>query len=123
MPLTLNQFLFLVITIVVVATGTSLIILIFQLRKTANKSEEALADLRELLQNLSETSRTVNAKLEDVDDIVKATKKTARSLSEIAFFLTAKMIRPASKFWPFLYPALRIGWRQIKKRKEDKNGK
>ncbi len=123
MPLTLSQFLFLVITIVVVATGTALIILIAQLRKTASKSEEALADLRELLQNLSETSRTVNAKLEEVDDIVGAVKKTAGSLSEITWFLTTKMIRPSSKFWPFLYPLIRTGWRQIKKRKEDKNGK
>jgi len=123
MPLTLNQFLFLVITIVVVATGTAIILLIVQLRKTASKSEEALADLRELLQNLSETSRAVNAKLEDVDGIIAATKKKAANLSGITWFLTTKMIRPSSKLWPFLYPLIRLGWRQIKKRKEDKNGK
>lgn len=123
MPLTLNQFLLLVITIAVVVAVTFLITLIAQLRKTARGGEETLNQIRTLVSNLNETSQKVNTKIDDLDDILEATKKTAVSLSEIAWFVTTKIIKPSSNFWPLLYPFIRLGWRQMKKRKEKKNGK
>jgi len=123
MPLTLNQFLFLVITISIVVAVTFLITLIAQLRKTARGGEETLNQIRTLVSNLNETSQKVNTKIDDLDDILEATKKTAVSLSEIAWFVTTKIIKPSSNFWPLLYPFIRLGWRQMKKRKEKKNGK
>lgn len=123
MPLTLNQFLLLVITIAVVVAVTFLITLIAQLRKTARGGEETLNQIRTLVSNLNETSQKVNTKIDDLDDILEVTKKTAVSLSEIAWFVTTKIIKPSSNFWPLLYPFIRLGWRQMKKRKEKKNGK
>ncbi len=123
MPLTLNQFLLLVITIAFVVAVTFLITLIAQLRKTARGGEETLNQIRTLVSNLNETSQKVNTKIDDLDDILEVTKKTAVSLSEIAWFVTTKIIKPSSNFWPLLYPFIRLGWRQMKKRKEKKNGK
>ncbi len=121
MPLTLNQFLLLVITIAVVVAVTFLVIFLVQLKKTAREGEEALRGLRELIQTLKETSQNVNSKLEDMGEIVEASKKTATSLSDIAWFISSKIVLPSSKYWPFILPFMRLGWRQLrkKKRKED----
>lgn len=123
MSLTLNQFLLLVITIAVVVAVTFLITLFVQIRKTAKEGEKTLVELRELINNLKQTERKVNAKIDDLDDVFKATKKTAASISEITWFLASRVIKPSSKFWPILLPVIRLGWRRLKKRKEDKNGK
>ncbi len=121
MPLTLNQFLLLVITIAAVVAATFLVNLLRQLRKTAQEAEETLVEIRMLAAEARETSRSVKSKIEDVGELVLATKKTAVSVAEIAWFVTAKILRPSSKYWPFLFPLIRLGWRQAKKRKEEKN--
>lgn len=121
MPLTLNQFLLLVITIAVVVAVTFLVLLLKQLRKTAREAEETLVEVRMLVGEARETSRSVQSKIEDVGELVQATKKTAVSVSEIAWFMTTKILRPSSKYWPFLFPLIRLGWRQAKKFKEGKN--
>ena len=121
MPLTLNQFLWLVITIAVVVAVTFLVSLMRQLRKTAHEAEETLIEVKKLVGEARVTSRTLQAKIEDVGELVQASKKTAVSISEIAWFVTTKILRPSSKYWPFLFPLIRFGWRQAKKSKEEKN--
>ena len=125
MSLTLNQFLLLVITIAAVIGVTLLATLFVQLRKTAKEGEETLRELRGLILNLKDTCWKINARIDDASDIVEASKRTAVSLAEIAFFMSTKIIRPSSKYWPFIFPLIRLGWRQIKrkKQKEEKNGK
>ena len=124
MSLTLNQFLFLVITIAVVVFVTFLVSLILQLRRTAKEGEDTLVEIRELVRNLRETDKILKEKMDDISLTIEATKKTALGLSEITWFLTSKILRPSSKYWPLLFPLLRFGWRQIKKkRKERKNGR
>jgi len=123
MSLTLNQFLLLVITVAAVVAATFLITLFVQFRNTAKEGEKTLVELRKLINNLKETEQKVNAKIDDLGDVFKATKKTATSISEITWFLASKVIKPSSKYWPILFPILRFGWRRLKKRKEDKNGK
>ncbi|MDH5465867.1 MAG: hypothetical protein OEY25_00445 [Candidatus Aminicenantes bacterium] len=124
MSLTLNQFLFLVITIAVVVFVTFLVSLILQLRRTAKEGGDTLIEVRELVRNLRETDKKLKEKMDDISLAIEATKKTALGLSEITWFLTSKVIRPSSKYWPLLFPILRFGWRQIKKkRKERKNGR
>lgn len=125
MSLTLNQFLFLAITIAVVVAVTFLVSLIIQLRSTAKEGEKTLKEIRELAKNLTETDKKVNEKMDDLRLTLEATKKAAVGMSEIVGFMTAKIIRPSSKYWPMLFPILRFGWRQIKKkkRKEEKNGR
>jgi hypothetical protein len=121
MSLTLNQFLFLVLTIAVVTLVTFLIQFLIQLRKTVKTGEETMKELRTLAVNLSKTSQKVSDKIDDVGEVLEATKKTAISLSEVAFFTAMRLIRPVSKVWPFLFPFIRLGWKKIKKKKEDKN--
>ncbi len=125
MSLTLNQFLFLVITICIVVFVTFLVTLIVQLRKTAREGEETLVEIRNLVGNLKEIGQKVNTKIDDLTPVLEATKKTVSRISEVSWFLTMKVIKPSSKYWPILFPLLRLGWRQMKKKrkKEDKNGK
>jgi hypothetical protein len=121
MSLTLNQFLLLVITIAVVVAVTFLVNLLRQLRKTAQEAEETLKEVKKLVEEARETSRSIQVKIEDVGELVQASKKTALGISEIAWFVTTKILRPSSKYWPFLFPLIRLGWRQAKKFKEEKN--
>lgn len=121
MPLTLNQFLLLVITIAVVVAVTFLVSLMRQLRKTAREAEETLAEIRMLSEETRETGRLLQVKIEDAGEMVHASKKIAVNLSEITWFMIAKILRPSSKYWPFLFPLIRLGWRQAKKFKEGKN--
>ena len=125
MSLTLNQFLFLVITICIVVFVTFLVTLIVQLRKTAREGEETLVEIRDLVGNLKEIGQKVNTKIDDLIPVLEATKKTVSSISDVSWFLTMKVIKPSSKYWPILFPLLRLGWRQMKKKrkKEDKNDK
>jgi predicted PurR-regulated permease PerM len=122
MALTLNQFLFLVITICIVVAVAFLIALIVQLRKTAREGEDTLVEIRDLIENLRETDQKVKTKLDDLTPVIEATKTTAARISDIAWFLTTRVIKPSSKYWPYLFPLLRFGWRHIKK-KGGKNGK
>ncbi len=123
MPLTLNQFLLLVITLAVVVGVTFLITLLIQLRRTLKEGEKTLAEITELAKHLQDTNQKVQAKIDDFGEMITASKKTVIGLSEITWFLTTKILRPSSKYWPLLFPLLRFGWRRLKKRKEDKNGK
>ncbi len=123
MSLTLNQFLFLVITIAVVAAVSFFISFILQLQRTVKTGEETLMRIKELVESLKETEKKVSARIDDVGKLVETTKKTAASISEIALFISAKILKPSSKYLALLLPLLRFGWRQIKKRKEAKNGR
>ena len=115
MQLTLNQFLLLAITLAVVVAVTFLVILFIQLRRTAKEGEETLIKFRSLVKHLDETSQKALEKMDDVDQTFKTVKKTASQFSEIGWLLTARFIRPSTRYWPVLYPLLRFGWRQWKK--------
>ncbi len=119
MELTLDQFLFLVITIAVVIAASFLIILFLQLRRTAKEGEKTLVELRSLVKSLDQTSQKVMDKIDDVDETLQTAKKSVVQFSEITKFLASKMIKPSSKYWPIVFPILRLGWRQWKKRKEN----
>ncbi|MBD3413167.1 MAG: hypothetical protein GF421_01895 [Candidatus Aminicenantes bacterium] len=124
MSLTLNQFLFLVLTFAAVVAVTFLVIFLIQLKKTAKETTLTMLEVRSLAKNLNDASLKINAQVDDVQDILDATKKTALGLSEATWFMTTKVIRPSSRYWPFIYPLIRMGWRQIKRmKKEGKNGK
>jgi len=123
MPLTLNQFLFLVITFAVVILAIYLVRLLAQLRRTAAEGEKTLAEMRVLARNLSELDLLVKEKVEDLGKTLEASKKAAVNLSEASFLVTSRIIRPSSKYLPFLIPLARFVWRQVKKRKEKQHGK
>jgi len=122
MPLTLNQFLLLVLTIAAVVGITALVFLLLQLRRTAREGEKTLEEFQTLAQALKALSDKINTKVDDLGELVDATRKTAVNMSEAAMFVTTKIVRPSSRVWPILYPLLRVGWRRLRKKKEDKNG-
>jgi len=123
MPLTLNQFLFLILTIAAVVAVTAFISFLLQLKKTAKEGEKALIEVQTLSKNLNEISQKVNEKIDGLGDVIDATKKMTAGLSEATWFLVTKVMRPGSKLLPFLFPIIRLGWRQLKKnKKEDKHG-
>jgi len=118
MQITLNQALWLVLTVAAVVALAFLARLFLQLSRTAREAQKAMAEATALLHNLQETERKVSLAVEDLAGTIQATRKMTESASEIAMFVTSKVIRPSSKWWPFLFPLLRMGWQRFKKRKE-----
>lgn len=118
MQITLNQALWLVLTVAAVVALAFLAHLFFQLARTAKQAQAAMAEATTLLRNLQETERKVNLAVEDLTGTMQAVRKLTESASEVALFLTTKVVRPSSKWWPFVFPLLRMGLAQIKKRKE-----
>jgi hypothetical protein len=123
MSLTLNQFLLLVLTFAAVVAATFLVMFLVQLRKTTKEAEKTLIEARALVSTLNTTSQQINAKIENLGEVVDASKKAAVAVSEASMLLSTRFVRPASKYWPILFPLIRVGLRLLKKKKEDKNGR
>jgi len=122
MTLTLNQVLGIILTVAAVVAVTFLALFLNQLRRTAREGEKTLAKAQEMMDGLKEIEAKVNASLDNVGEVLATSKKAVTGLSEITFFLTSKVIRPSAKYWPFLFPLVRLGLQQMKKRKEKKDG-
>jgi ABC-type transporter Mla subunit MlaD len=122
MPLTLNQVLLIILTVAAVVAVVFLVRFLVQIRRTAQEGEKALAKAQELMDGLKEIEAKLNASLDDVGHVLQVSKKAAAGLTEITGFLTARVIRPSAKYWPLLFPLVRLGWLQLKKRKEKKDG-
>ena len=122
MMLTLNQVLGIILTMAAVVAVTFLALFLNQLRHTAREGQKTMAKAQEVMDGLKEIEAKVNASLDNVGEVLAASKKAVTGLSEITFFLTSKVIRPSAKYWPFLFPLLRLGLQQMKKRKQTKDG-
>jgi len=122
MTLTLNQVLWIILTVAAVVAVTFLALFLNQLRKTAREAEKTLGKAQETMDGLQVIEAKINASLDNVGEVLATSKKAVSGLSEVAFFLTSKVIRPSAKYWPFLFPLVRIGLQQLKKRKEKKDG-
>jgi hypothetical protein len=121
MPLTLNQFLFLVLSLVAIVVAVYLVRLFIQLRRTAAEGEQTLAAVRDLAKNLSELDVLVKQRVEDIGPTLEASKKAAAGLAEISYFLTTKVLSPSSKILPLALPVARFVMRHMKKKKEKRN--
>jgi uncharacterized protein YoxC len=122
MTLTLNQVLWIILTVAAVVAVTFLALFLNQLRKTAREAEKTLVKAQETMDGLQVIEAKINASLDNVEEVLATSKKAVSGLSEVAFFLTSKVIRPSAKYWPFLFPLVRFGLQQLKKRKEKKDG-
>ncbi len=123
MNLTLNEVLFLILTIAAVVVAVFLVRFLIQLRRTAGQGEKALVEMTRLAENLNELDLVVKAKVEDVGKLVDATKDAAVNVSHASLFLTKRFLKPASNYWPLIYPVVMFLWKRTKKRKEKKDGK
>jgi len=123
MLLTFNQTLFLILTVAAVVIAVFLILFLLQLRRTAREAEKSLQEFQVTLEKLKTIEDKVERRLDETGTIIQSAKKTVSGLSELSFFLTTRVVRPASKYWPVIFPLVRFGWQLIKKRKEKKNGR
>jgi len=121
MLLTFNQTLFLILTVAAAALAAFLVLFLIQLRRTAREAEKSFQELQIILHKLERIEDKLDRRLDDAGVIIESTKQTVSGLSELSLFLTTRVFRPASKFWPVLFPLLRFGWQLMKKRKEKKN--
>jgi uncharacterized protein YoxC len=122
MPLTLNQVLGIILTVAAVVAVTFLALFLNQLRRTAREGERTLVKAQETMDGLKVIEAKINSNLDNVGEVLATSKKAVSGLSEIAFFVTSKVIRPSARYWPFLFPLVRLGLQQLKKRKEKKDG-
>ena len=118
MFLSFNQTLFLILTVVGVVVLVFLARFLIQLRRTAREGEKALVEAQGLLADLRTLEKKLNARVDDVGQILESSKKAVSGAGEIAQFVALRMLRPASTYWPIIYPILRFGWKKYRKRKE-----
>ncbi len=119
MSLSLSQFLWLVLTFAAVIAATFLVVFLIQLRRTAREAEKTLIEMRTLAGSLQVTSQKINQKLDDLGSLVDAAQKTANGLSNVSWYLSTRVARPAYRYWPLVLPFLRWVWRRWRKRKEE----
>jgi mannitol-specific phosphotransferase system IIBC component len=122
MLLTLNQVLSIILTVAAAVAVTFLVMFLAQLRRTAREAEKTLVKAQETMDGLKAIEAKIDASLDNVGEVLTASKKAVSGLSEIAFFVTTKVVRPSARYWPFLFPLVRLGLQQLKKRKERRNG-
>jgi predicted PurR-regulated permease PerM len=118
MTLTLNQLLFLILTIAVVAFLVYLIPTIRQLKETAKRAEEVLTETRKLISNFEETEKLVKSQIEGLDDLIKTSKKALTDISEIAWFISKRLLKPSTRYISAFFPLINVGWQLYKKRKK-----
>ena len=122
MTLTLNQVLGIILTVAGVVAVVFLSLFLNQLRRTAKEGEKTLAKAQETMEGLQVIEAKLNASLDNVGEVLTVSKKAVSGISEVALFLTTKIIRPTANYWPFIFPLVRFGLQQLKKRKEKKDG-
>ena len=118
MLLTLNQFLFLVLTIAAVVAVVFLVLFLNQLRRTAQEGEKTLRKAQDVMDRFQEIEAKLNTSLDDVGEVLEKSKNAVVRISDIALLLSTRIVRPSAKYWPILFPLVRYGWQQMKKRKE-----
>lgn len=122
MTLTLNQVLGIILTVAAVVVATFLVMFLTQLRRTAREGEKTLLKAQETMDSLKAIEAKADAALDSLGEVLTASKKAATGLANVGFFLTTRVLRPSAKYWPFLIPLVRLGLREMKKRKEKKDG-
>jgi hypothetical protein len=120
MFLSFNQTLFLILTVVGVVVLVFLARFLIQLRRTAREGEKALVEAQGLLADLRTLEKNLNARVDDVGQVLVSSKKAVAGAGEIAQFVARRMLRPVSTYWPVIYPLLRFGWKKYRKRKKEK---
>jgi len=123
MLLTFNQTLFLILTVAAVVIAVFLVLFLIQLRRTVREAEKSFQELQVTLEKLKKIEDKLDQRLDETGKVIESAKKTVSGLSELSLFLTTRVVRPASRYWPVLFPLVRFGWQMIKKRKEKKNGR
>jgi hypothetical protein len=116
-----NQILLIILTVAAVVAVIFLVRLFIQLRRTAMEAEKTLVEVRGLTKNLNELDLVVKARVEELGDTLKASRKAAVGLSEATMMVTSKFLPAPAKYLPFILPLARFVMRQTRKKKENHN--
>lgn len=118
MLLTLEQVLFVVLTIAVVVAVVFLCVSLIQIKKTAREGERALVEFRALAADLKRLEQKAGRQLDELGSTLQAARRTANVMSGTVHHITSGAFGPAIRYWPLVFPLLRGVWRLLKKRKE-----
>jgi len=116
--MSLIQILLIVLIVAAVVAVVFLVRLFIQLRTTAREAEKTLAEVRALVQHLGELDLEVKARVEELGDTLRVSRKAAIGLSEATMQVTSKLLPGPAKFLPLILPVTSFVLRQMKKRKE-----
>jgi hypothetical protein len=120
MPLTnILLILLIVLAVAAVVAVVFLVRLFVQLRTTAAEAEKTLVEVRVLAGHLSELDLEIKARVEELGDTLRVSRKAAGGLSEAAMLVSSKLLPAPAKFLPFVLPVARFVFRQMKKKKEN----
>ncbi len=122
MTLTLNQVLWIILTVAAVVTVVFLVLFLIQLRKTAREGEKTLIKAQEAMDELKVIEAKLNVSLDAVGEVLATSNRAVARISGATHFLTSGMIRPTARFWPILFPLLSLGLRKLKKKRRNKDG-
>ena len=116
--MSLTQILLIILTVAAVVAVVFLVRLFIQLRRTAAEAEKTLVEARALAKSLHELDLSVKARVEDVGETLKASRKAAVAISEVSTLVAAKIMPAPAKYLPYILPVARFVFQQMKKRKE-----
>ena len=122
MPLTLNQVLWIILTVAAVVTVVFLVLFLIQLRKTAREGEKTLIKAQEAMDELKLIEAKLNVSLDNVGEVLATSKRAVAGISGATHFLASNVIRPSARFWPILFPLLSLGLQRLKKKRRNKDG-
>ena len=122
MPLTLNQVLWIILTVAAVVTVVFLVLFLIQLRKTAREGEKTLIKAQEAMEELKVIEAKLNVSLDSVGEVLATSKRAVAGISGATHFLASNVIRPSARFWPILFPLLSLGLQRLKKKRRNKDG-
>lgn len=118
MVLTLEQVLFVVLTVSAVAAVTFLCISLIQIKKTAREAERTFVEIRALAADLKRLEQNAGRQLDELGSTLRSARRAANVISGTAHHITSSAFGPAIRYWPLIFPLLRGSWRLWKKRKE-----
>ena len=85
MTLTLNQVLGIILTVAAVVAVTFLVLFLNQLRRTAREGEKTLVKAQETMDGLQVIEAKINSSLDNVGEVLAASKKVVSGLSGSPF--------------------------------------
>lgn len=120
--MTLNQVLWIILTVSAVVAVVFLVLFLIQLRKTAREGEKTLIKAQEAIYELKLIEAKLNVGLDSVGDVLAISKRAVAGISGVTNFLDSNVIRPSARFWPIILPLISLGLRKMKKKRRIKDG-
>ena len=98
----------------------SLVPALNQLKSLLSDLEKTSYEARKLTIKLQDVSEKVDDDLAKINSIINTTRESVGSVSNSLKFLNKNLLKQSAGFLAFI-PALKLGWKFVKKRKGGKN--